>query len=196
MRNGFLFGLLFTLFGFGHALHGQNPHFLIRSNILTLPQPNLAVELEFQPVYNIGIIAGASTRDGLSDLGYLVWFSPRRGYVKCESQTYSLIAGLAYLHPIDSRWEIGGKLLYQYVRSFIYDLSCMQEYPNHSISNFYYSVNSHSVNLLPSARFMLTSHLFLEGVFGFGLVRDELNSGEFTDWRSDFSAQLNFGLKF
>jgi hypothetical protein len=196
MRNSVLFGLLFILIGFGHALHGQNPHFLVRSNILTLPQPNLAVELEFQPVYNIGIIVGASSRDGLSNLGNLRWFRNGRGYVKCEVQTYSFLTGLAYLHPLDSRWEVGGKLLYQYVRTYIYDELCMQEYPGHIISNFFYTVNSHSVNLLPAGRFMLTQHAFIEGVFGVGLVRDELNSGEYADWFLDFPAQLNFGLKF
>jgi hypothetical protein len=196
MRNGFLFGMFFILLGFGHALHGQNPHFLIRTNLLNLPKPYLGIELELQPVYNIGIIVGVSTRDGLSDLGNLAWFRNGHGYVKCEVQAYSFLTGLAYLHPIDSRWEIGGKLLYQYRRTYVYDESCIQEYPGHPISNFYYTVNSHSVNLLPAGRFMLTKHLFLEGVFGAGLVRGELNSGDYTKWFLDFPAQLNFGLKF
>jgi hypothetical protein len=195
MRNSILFGLLFTLFGFGYALHGQNPHFLVRSNILTLPQPNLAVELEFQPVLNIGIIVGASSRDGLSNLGNLRWFR-NRGHVKCESQTYSFLTGLAYLHPINSRWEIGVKLLYQYVRTFIYDESCIIEYPGHPSPPVLYTVNSHSLNILPAGRFMLTQHFFLEGVFGFGLHRGELNSSDYTKWFLHFPAQLSLGLKF
>lgn len=193
MYNKLLFSFFFLL-GLSNALHSQSPHFLIRTNVLVLPQPNFALEVEFQPVYNIGIIAGVSSRDGLSNLGNLAWF--RNGYSKCKVETYSLLTGLAYLHPLNSRWEVGGKLLYQYVRTYVFEETCIADYPNHPAAPDLYTINSHSVNLLPAVRYFPGKHLFLEGVFGLGMFRGELNTGDYDRWFAQFPGQLNVGLRF
>lgn len=194
MRKLIHFAIFTLLFSIGSTLYSQDPHFLIRTNVLTLPQPNAALEIEIQPIHNIGIIVGASTRSGLSNIGYLRWF--RFGKSDCEAEFYSLLTGLAYLHPFNDRWEIGGKLLYQYERSYVDIETCDIPGLHHPNAQIRYIVNSHSVILLPSARYLLTRHLFLEAALGVGLNRGEFDTGVFNKWILDIPAQLNFGLKF
>lgn len=193
MQKCILLGLL-LICGLGNALFAQRPQILIKTNLLTLPQRNLALEFETHPVDHFGIVLGASTQDGFADLGGLAWFRGRS--TACSIESFSLMTGMTYFKPLKPQWEVGGKLLYQYRSTFVPDESCLSLPPSLGSSRFFYARNSHSVNLMPMLRFFATKHLFLEAALGIGFEKNELNSGEFTDWYGYMPAQLNLGIKF
>jgi hypothetical protein len=74
--------------------------------------------------------------------------------------------------------------------------ACLAHLTNPYNATFVYGVNSHSVNLLPSARYFATKHLFVEAALGLGLQRSKWNTGEYGKWFLHVPAQLNVGLGF
>ena len=186
------FWLLACCLSLAAALPAQGGKVLVRTNLLTLPQPSLTGEIEYASPWGIGVIFGASTRNALPALDNLGWF--RNGEDRCDVRTHSLHGGLSYFQPLDERWEVGGKVLYQQARTMIFEETCEPDFPNlPALPDLYTTVN-HSVNVLPAARFYAMERLFFEAALGLGYNRNRLNTGDLSGSYWTVPAQLNVGF--
>ena len=173
----------------------QGPTISVKTNLLTLPQPQFSGELEISPFPSLGFILGGGTASAIPTIDNLGWFRERPD---CRPRDWSIYGGLSIWHPLEDRWDVGGKVLYQYLdfnwdgQACVADLSPI---PNTVVVLFR---RVHSLNVLPFIRYHATDRVFFEAALGVSLYEVEYtvpnpNGGGPT---LDYPAQLNVGFRF